>query len=423
MNSATPPAASLRWWILFCISLALFGNYYVYDSIAPVADLLQRELGFSDTQLGTLNAIYSLPNIVLVLIGGVLADRYGAAWVSCVTAGLCMIGALVTVLADGFVTMAIGRLLFGLGAETLIVATMIPLARWFSGRTVAFAMALALAVARIGSYSADLSPTWAATAYASGWQSPLWIAAGISVLGFVATLAYALIERGRTPPDVAQSGSEPPFAWRDVWRFDRSYWYVVALCVLFYSCVFPFRTFSILYLQHASALPLAEAGQMNSSLPLAAIIATPLFGLLSDRFGHRAASLVLGAGLLAAAFVLLASMPSAPLVAMLLLGIAFALVPAVLWPAVSFLTEPRRLGTAFGLMTMLQNIGLTLSNLSAGALNDNAGAGADNPAGYLPMLGFFIALAVSGFVFAVLLWRRELGPQGHGMERSKPVAA
>ena len=60
-------------------SLAMIGNYYVYDSIGPVAELLSRQLGYSDTQIGTLNAVYSLPNIVMVLIGGVLVDRYSAA--------------------------------------------------------------------------------------------------------------------------------------------------------------------------------------------------------------------------------------------------------------------------------------------------------------------------------------------------------
>ena len=60
------------------VSLALFGNFYVYDSIGPVADLLQRQRGFSDTQIGMLNAIYSLPNVVLILVGGVLVDRFGA---------------------------------------------------------------------------------------------------------------------------------------------------------------------------------------------------------------------------------------------------------------------------------------------------------------------------------------------------------
>ena len=75
---APPPTAAWRWAALIAISVAMFGNYYVYDSVAPVADLLERQLGFTDTQLGTLNAIYSLPNIIMVLIGGIIVDRYGA---------------------------------------------------------------------------------------------------------------------------------------------------------------------------------------------------------------------------------------------------------------------------------------------------------------------------------------------------------
>jgi hypothetical protein len=72
-------------------------------------------------------------------------------------------------------------------------------------------------------------------------------------------------------------------------------------------------------------------------------------------------------------------------------------------------------------MTMLQAIGLTLGNLAAGALNDAGGASEANPAGYLPMLSFFGVLSLAALAFAWLLWRRESGAQGHGMER--PVAA
>ena len=122
--SAPPPPSSVRWLVLLFTSLAMFGNYYVYDSIAPVADLLQRQLGFSDTQLGTLNAIYSLPNIFMVLIGGVLVDRFGAARVTFWTAAICLLGALATAVGGDFRVMAFGRLLFGLGAETMIVATL-----------------------------------------------------------------------------------------------------------------------------------------------------------------------------------------------------------------------------------------------------------------------------------------------------------
>ena len=35
--------------------------------------------------------------------------------------------------------------------------------------------------------------------------------------------------------------------FRDLYRFDRSYWYIVGLCVVFYSAIFPFRAFAIKY--------------------------------------------------------------------------------------------------------------------------------------------------------------------------------
>jgi len=56
-------------------SLLMLGNYYVYDSIGPVAELLSSQLGYTQTQIGALNAVYSLPNIFLVLVGGVSAGN------------------------------------------------------------------------------------------------------------------------------------------------------------------------------------------------------------------------------------------------------------------------------------------------------------------------------------------------------------
>ena len=71
------PSRPFRWVVLVFISLTMFGNYYVYDCIAPVADLLAKQLGFSDSNIGLLQAIYSIPNVVMVLIGGYVVDRIG----------------------------------------------------------------------------------------------------------------------------------------------------------------------------------------------------------------------------------------------------------------------------------------------------------------------------------------------------------
>jgi MFS family permease len=123
------PPAAIRWGILISLSIAMFGNYYLYDSIAPLAGVLKRDLGFSDTQIGTLNAIYSIPNIFMVLIGGILVDRFGTRLATLGFTATCLFGAVVTAATPYFGTMALGRLLFGVGAESMILAITTALAQ------------------------------------------------------------------------------------------------------------------------------------------------------------------------------------------------------------------------------------------------------------------------------------------------------
>ena len=407
-----------RWTVLVAISIAMYGNYYAYDAIAPVADLLQRSLGFSDTQIGTLNAIYSLPNIIMVLIGGLIVDRIGTRTSTLVFAGICAIGAAMTAASPLFPVMAAGRLIFGLGAESMIVAISVAIGQWFVGRQLGFAFGVNLSIARAGSFSADMSPTWFKPLYDAGWQPPLWLAFGFMTLGVVAAFVYYLLERSAERRfDLQKPPAPDRFVWSDLWQFDRSYWYIVGLCVMFYSVIFPFRsTFSILYFQHAHGLSLQEAGAMNAWVFFAAIFATPVFGLVADRFARRSALMAAGSLLLATVFPILLFTNLSLWISTVLIGIAFSLVPAVLWPALPYLVTPDRLGTAFGMAFMLQNVGMLIVNLGVGALNDAAGAGPDSPAGYQPMLWLFFALSLLAFVFALALRRRETGSGGHGLE-------
>ncbi|HZL85243.1 MAG TPA: MFS transporter, partial [Candidatus Krumholzibacteria bacterium] len=285
-----PPPQGIRWSVLVLVSLAMFGNYYVYDSIAPLADHLEKLLGFSDTQLGTLNAIYSVPNIIIVLIGGVLVDRMGARVATLLFAGICVLGSILTAISGAFPVMAAGRLLFGIGAESMIVAITTCLGQWFMGRWLGLAFGFNLSIARAGSYAADVSPTWAKNFYDAGWQQPLLLAVGLCAASAVATFAYYLLDRYAERRYTLQRPAKTErVILRDLVRFDRSYWYVVGLCIAFYSVIFPFRsTFAIKYFQHAHGLSLQDAGTMNGYVFLAAIFATPAFGALVDRTGRRA---------------------------------------------------------------------------------------------------------------------------------------
>lgn len=395
----------IAWLVLALIALANYGNFYVYDSIGPVADLLQRERGFSDTQIGLLNAIYSLPNVVLVLVGGVLVDRFGTARMLVWTGAVCLAGSVLTAFSPGFEGMAAGRLLFGVGAETFNIATLAAVARYFAGSYLAFAVATAIAVGRAGSFSADMSPAWFSEAYAHGWQPPLVIAALLAAASLaMAGLYWWVDRRGLGAPGSAPRSAQP-MALADVLRLGPAYWYLLVLCVLWYSVILAFRsTFSIKYFQHAHGLDLAAAGAINAWVFLAALFSTPAFGWLCDRLGRYAPMLAFGAMLLPIAIAIMAVTHWSLWVATVLIGVSFSLVPAVMWPLAAKLVRPDRFGTAIGLMWVVQNAGIAGANLVAGGLNDAYGASALNPAGYQPMMLFFFISSALGFGFALLLW-------------------
>jgi MFS family permease len=103
-------------------------------------------------------------------------------------------------------------------------------------------------------------------------------------------------------------------------------------------------------------------------------------------------------------------------VPMAMMGVAFSLVPAILWPSVAYIVPQAKLGTAYGLMTMIQNIGLAGFNLLIGWANDHSHASAGNPGGYALGMWIFSSLGLFAVFFSYLLRRQETGPQGHGLE-------
>lgn len=392
-----------RWWVLGLASLANLSGYYVYDSIAPVADLLHRQLAFNYAQIGTLNAVYSLPNIVIALFGGVLADRYGASRVGLWTALICFLGAILTAASGAFPVMAAGRLLFGIGGDALFVAMLVALARWFSGAQVSFALAMFYSLARVGSYLSDVSPTLAKPLYALGWQPPLMLAAAVAGLGLAAAAAYRGLERRSVLPTV--SGACAARAWPSFRGIDPAFWYLLWTGAIFYGVVWAFRsTFSIEYFQNARGLSLQAAGLANSWVFFASIFATPVVGWVADRIGQPIVMLASGMLALALSFALLASTACPLWLSTALMGVSFSVVPTVLWPAVSKIVELGRLGAAFGLMTVLQNVGITACNVAVGWLNDTSRAGRAHPAGYAPMIWLLFVLSLFGCGLILRLW-------------------
>jgi MFS family permease len=407
--------------VLLLVSIAMFGNYYAYDALNPVVDLLRTQRGLDYGQVGMLSTAYNIAALAVLLLGGYAIDRWGTRRAIPLFAAICVVAAALTAAAPNYETLVAGRFLLGVGAEPLIVAATTVLAKWFSGRELGFAFGLNLSISRLGSASTDWSTSFAEPLYAN-WQDPLWLATGVASAGLVAALLYVRMERGGVPVAASAAGTAEPLQWRRLYAFGSAYWYIVALCVVFYAAVFPFRTFAIDYFQQAHGVDRDAAGLLSSLLPMAAIIATPLFGLWADRVGKRALFMLAGTLAMLPLFLAATYLPPGPWVAlpftgvavpltlllvMLVLGVVFSLIPAVMWPAVAYLVDERRLGSAYSLMTFCQQIGWALVPLAIGALNDHFAAGPQNTAGYAPGMWFYTGLSAVGLSVAWRLWRLE----------------
>jgi len=432
------PPVSYRWAVLIFISVAMGGNYYIYDSINALERIFIDRLGFSATQFGWLNASYSVAAVATLLVGGIIIDRIGTKKAILAFAVICLLGASITAARGSATTMIVGRTVLGLGAESMIVAVTTALAKWFKGKELSFAFGINLTIARLASVAADNSPTWANRAFfpqgpagEPSWQGPLLIAVGAGVLAIVCSTVYWMLEsRAEKQYELGKAGQTDRLEFKGIFRFELSYWLVVGLCFTFYSAIFPFRTFAIDFFTNkilgahgglaaseaVKVIALKQAGSLNSLLPFTAMIATPLFGLLVDRVGKRAWFMMFGSLLLMPVYLMMAYSPISLYVPVAMMGIVFSLIPAVMWPSVAYIVDQSRLGTAYALMTLIQQIGFFLLNLLIGKANDYSHAGLDNPGGYALGMWIFSILGFVGMALAILLRIRETGAHSHGLE-------
>src|SRR5271166_2867259 len=159
------PSRLYRWTVLLFVSVAMGGNYYIYDSINPLERIFIDKLGFSATEFGWLNSSYSVAAVLTLLIGGIIIDRIGTKKAMTFFAVLCFLGAALTAARGRPGVMIAGRTVLGLGAESMIVAATTVLAKWFKGKELSFAFGNNLLIARLASVAADNSPTWAHRAF------------------------------------------------------------------------------------------------------------------------------------------------------------------------------------------------------------------------------------------------------------------
>ncbi len=440
-----------RWGIMLLVSLAMATNYYFYDALSPLKDLMHSKLGFSSTDYGIFNSAYSWANVFLAMaiVGGVILDKIGIRITGTIFILLQALGAGITAYGTtdyylnggfGYSFMAsfaqswspalkmttLGFFIFGLGAETTIVVISKVIVKWFKGKELALALGVNLALGRLGMLAAFLiSPRLAGE---SNLSLPIWFSTmllGIGFLAFLVYIAYDLKYDRQVQTGESLLDETEQFRLADIVKLitNKSYIFITLLCLLFYSAVFPFIKFAPDLMSNKFGVSRELAGTIVAIMPFGNLIFTPIFAWVCDFKGKSASLMVYGSLLLVVVHLLFAFTPITPYVPMFILGVAFSLVPAAMWPSVAKIVETNKIGTAYGLMFTIQNIGLMTFPMLIGYILDTSNPGVAETLAtggtavydYTNPTMMLAALGLIGVVFAFLL-KKEDKKSGYGLE-------
>ena len=383
-----------RWTALIIVSFTMMWGYFLTDALSPLMTMLEEQMGWTSLEFGQFNWAYCWFNVFLFMLifGGIILDKMGVRFTGIVTCILMFAGALikyyaVTQISSGpeagtvfgmrtqvFVA-CLGYAIFAVGTENCGITVSKVITKWFAGKELALAMGVQVAVARLGTAAALVFCPMIAKHFSV--SAPLLLSAILLCIGFLAYLVFCHMDK-KFDAEVAQAQTEPDdvFKVKDLKLIitNRGFWLIALLCLMFYSAVFPFMKYAASLMENKYGVSTTLAGLIPSLIPFGNLIMTPLFGGIYDKKGKGATIMIIGSLLLILVHVLFAL----PLLnywwfaafIMIILGIAFSLVPSAMWPSVPKIIPQKLVGSAYALIFWVQNIGLGFVPLLIGGILD-----------------------------------------------------
>lgn len=449
LQQALNSSRTARWTALIIVSVTMMFGYFITDVMSPLETILIDTYKWTSTEYGFYSGSYGFFNVFLLMLffGGIILDRMGIRFTGLMATGLMLAGTVIQLYAVSctggtftafgteyntqLMVASLGFAIFGVGAEITGITVSKVIVKWFTGYELALAMGFQVALARLGTAGAMGFSLPIAKYFGDNVSYPLLVGAIALCISILSYVVYCVMDK-KLDKSVKQaetaSSEDDQFKFADLKYIftNKGFWLITILCLLFYAGVFPFLKFATKMMIYKYNVPEELAGYIPMLLPFGTIFLTPLFGTLYDKIGKGATLMVIGSAILTTVHVLF-TLPILnvwwfAVIVMIVLGIAFSLVPSAMWPSVPKIIPMKQLGSAYAIIFYIQNIGLSLVPMLIGwIINDYSTVtdAAGNVTGYdytVPMAVFslfgFLAIGVA------LLLKREDKVKNYGLEQA-----
>lgn len=456
------PTRSLFVRLVFLVltSLGSLGIYFGYNMIGATTPALQAPpYNMDGLSIGSLAAAYSFPNVILPFFGGLLTDKLGVRFACTLYSGIVALGAFglwVSLSIDMdhnvlHVLMMGSMFVFGVGGESTTVAEKAMLASWFKDSEGFPRLAFATGATLTFGYLGIIFNRWSVPALLfysvpAAFLMSLCVCSASFLALATATWIHKYDERTRGPVQKQQQQAfatelassdrsvacevikSDRSAFRELQEFakrltelPKAFFAICAMLSISAPLFASFETFGPAVMVEVWGYDLAKADEITSIAFLAGIVLVPSFGVIYDRcdgtgrgriYGASLGCIIFGLSWLALTNLKPSLAPtSTPYLGTLGIALGASMFFGGTWPCVPLLVDESRVGTAFGIMTAIQNIGLSIALLVYGMLRDATGS-------FAAMGILFACQATISTILGLLLcyfWRiqQTCGPEKH----------
>jgi len=377
--------------VLGCLGFARFG----YTMILPH---MKEGLSLTKTQAGNLATGNLVGYLVLAIVGGFLAARYGPRVVISLAMLLIGITMFLTGLAPNFQMALVWRILTGVGSGGSNVPVMGLVSAWFGTKRRGLAAGIAVGGSSVGlAITGPLIPRIIDAYGADGWRYS-WYYLGVMTV-IIAVLCFVLLrdrpeEKGLVAIGLDESPSlspqDKPFGsaqdkpsggakvsslqWGLVYK-SRAMWHLALIYIMFGFSYIIYATFFADYLTKEAGFTKEAAGWLWMLAGLVSFISGFIWGTVSDVIGRKygLALVYFLQGLCFTIFGLWKATPGYYLSALLFALTAWS-IPAIMAATCGDYLGPRLAPAALGFVTVFFGSGQAVGPTLAGYIGDVTGS-------------------------------------------------
>ncbi|MCW8397689.1 MFS transporter [Legionella sp. PATHC038] len=394
-------------WGLGCL-------FYFYECLLQVSpsvmsNELMRDFAVTSQTLGILSGVYFYSYAAMQLPGGVLMDYFGPQRLLTLATIVCAVSTIAFGMTNNFFMACVARLMIGFGSAFAAVGTMKLAANWFSSQRFALLTGLMVTIGMLGAIGGEAPLALLIDGF--GWRQSMLI---MGTIGLVLAVLLSVIAKD-TPQNHEITHhhpieEEPLIPSLLSLIKNKQLWLVACYGGLMYMATPVFcGLWGVPFLMTKMEITKTTAANYISLVFIGWAIASPLWGIFSNRIGLRKPPMYIGSiGALICSTIFIFA-PISNEIYMELLLFAFGIFSAGFLPAFTVAKElcnKKYVATGLSFMNMMNMIGIALAQPLIGFILDRMWKGELNGnVRVYPLEAYYTGLAILpiGMLIALII--------------------